>query len=288
MDQAQELRILTQKFSVDTSTSNDFNLKITSVTGGKGGVGKSNIALNLSIALSELGERVCLMDADFGLANIDILLGLKPKFNIAHVFSGQKKISEILVKGPGNIQIIPASSGLKHLADLSQEALSMFAIQAKELGRQFDHIIIDTSAGIARNVLTFLLASTHIIVVATPEPTSITDSYALLKTLTLENNDAKTMILMNMCRKEDEGTIVGNRLIQICKHFLNITPELIGIVNYNTEMSNSIRKQKALLEAYPNSIATLQIKTIAQRLKNLAPKTNDLGNFFNSLKAFIS
>jgi flagellar biosynthesis protein FlhG len=287
MDQASELRTMKERSAGKAVFPPRPGLEITSITGGKGGVGKSNIALNLAVALSERGRRVCLLDADFGLANIDVLLGLKPPFNIAQVFAGRKKLDEILMDGPGNVKLIPAASGLRHLAELSEQSLSRLAIEARELGSRFDHLIIDTPAGISRNVMTFLLASSQIVVVATPEPTSITDSYALLKSHHLEGGRARTLILMNMCRSREEGERVGQRLRQISKHFLGIFPGFLGVVRFDAQWTRAIRRQRSLLELFPCGEAADEIRRLAQKLDREETAKNDLGDFFSRIKATL-
>jgi len=289
MDQANELRILKEQELENKSVFNQNHaLKITAVTGGKGGVGKSNIALNLALALIAKGERVCILDADFGLANIDVLLGIKPQYNISHVLSGEKKLIDIICTGVNGLKLIPGASGLKQLADLSEEVLHSFAIQARTLGVEFDRLIIDTPAGIANNVLTFLLAATEIITVTSPEPTSITDSYALLKTFKLEHGKAKVMLVMNMCRNNKEGDIVSSRLINICNNFLGFKPEYLGNINLDMKFVNAIRRQRPVIISEPSSVVSAQIVNLADRLKSIESEKADLGNFFTSFKEFVS
>jgi len=288
MDQADELRILKRQNIRSQSTSGlNHALKITAVTGGKGGVGKSNIALNLALSLISKGERVCILDADFGLANIDVLLGIKPKYNISHVLSGEKKLVEIICTGVNGLKLIPGASGLKQLADLSEDVLNSFVNQARLLGAGFDRLIIDTPAGIANNVLTFLLAATEIITVTSPEPTSITDSYALLKTFKLEHGKAKVMLIMNMCRNNREGELVSSRLISICNNFLGFKPQYLGNINLDIKFVNAIRRQKPIVISDPSSSVAGQIMNLADKLRLIESEKADLGNFFTSFKEFV-
>jgi flagellar biosynthesis protein FlhG len=233
------------------------------VTGGKGGVGKSNLALNFSLALMELGEKVCLIDADFGLANLDVLLGIKPMFHWGHVLSGQKTLEEIVLEGPKGLCWIPACSGFKSMARLPEDALQFFVQEAEKLTHRFDRVILDTAAGISPDVLTLLYASQKIIVVLTPEPTSMTDSYALIKALKMENAEGELYLLLNQCRHEDEGKKVALRLQRICTHFLGKTPELLGVLIQDEKVSLAVRQQKAFLELYPDSTPSKQIRTMA-------------------------
>lgn len=289
MDQAAGLRQWKEESARQkTPDTREIPMRITAVTGGKGGVGKSNIALNLALALKKSGKRVCLMDADLGLSSIDVLLGIKPRFNLGHVLTGQKTMKEILVEGPFGLSLIPAASGLKHLAELGEEKLMYFVEEASSLADQFDHLIIDTPAGISRGVLTFLLMSSEVIVVATPEPTSLTDSYAVIKSLKLEGGKAKVMFLFNMCRNEEEGIRVGEKLKEICRHFMGMTPEIIGVVSYDPSVPLAVRKQRAFLDLYPASKASQQITDAASRLVLTESKPNDLGDFFSAMKDLFS
>ncbi len=260
--------------------------KLIAVTGGKGGVGKSHVALNFSLALVELGQKVCLIDADLGLANLDLLLGVKPLFHLGHVFSGQKTVEEILLEGPKGLCWIPGSSGFKQLARLPEEDLQFLIQQAEKLTHRFDLVVFDTAAGISPDVLMLLHASQKIIVVLTPEPTSITDSYALIKTLKIENTESNLCLLLNQCRHEDEGRKVALRVQRICAHFLGMTPELLGILTQDDKVQLATRKQKAFLELYPDSTVSKQIRSIAQRWKQKNGKPMD--PFFDNLKNFVS
>ena len=289
MDQAAGLRQWKEESArLRTSESGPGRMRITAITGGKGGVGKSNVALNLSLALRKAGKRVCLMDADLGLSSIDVLLGIKPRYNLGHVLTGQKSMKEILVEGPFGLSLIPAASGLKHLAELSEEKLMYFVEEASSLADQFDHLIIDTPAGISRSVLTFLLMASEVIVVATPEPTSLTDSYAVIKSLKLEGGKARVMFLFNMCRNEEEGTRVGEKLKEICRHFMGMTPEIIGVINHDPSVSLAVRKQRAFLDLYPETKASRQITEAASKLMQAEVKPNDLGDFFSAMKDLFS
>jgi flagellar biosynthesis protein FlhG len=286
MDQAEQLRLLRNE---KCGLPNPLPLRrITAITGGKGGVGKSNVALNLTLALAELGESVGLMDADFGLANIDVLLGIKPKFNVGHVLSGQKNFSEIVMDAPGNIKLVPAASGFKNMAKLSEETLSFIAEQIRFLGHSFDHLIIDTAAGISSDVMTFLKISDEIIVIATPEPTSVTDSYALIKAFKIDGGRGHIKILLNMCQSEEDGLRIGERLRQICTHFLGLETELLGILLRDDLVVRSIRYQKAFLLAEPECSASKQIRKIALQLKSDHFEHRIRDDFFDSVKGALT
>lgn len=282
MDQAEQLRTMRQGDKLHQASVS--TARITVVTGGKGGVGKSNIALNLTLALSHLGEKICLIDADFGLANIDVLLGLKPKFHIGHVLNGQKSFEEILMTGPAGVMLIPAASGFKHLAQMSDDTLRLFVSQIRHLGHLFPHLIIDTAAGISNDVMMLLKIANEIIVVATPEPASVTDSYALIKSFKLEGGKAKIKILLNMCQTEDEGLIVGKRLQEICLNFLGTKPEFLGVINRDEQIIKAIRNQRAFLEMMPGCLASKQVKQIAVQLRSDTFDNKELDDFYQSMK----
>ncbi len=192
-----------------------------SVSSGKGGVGKSNVVVNLAVALDQLGRRVMILDADLGLANVDVLLGLTPALNISHVLNGSRRLEEVLVSGPGNIRIMPASSGVQQLTQLSQEQKILLVDLMDDLEANVDILLIDTGAGISDTVLYFNVAAQEKIVVVTPEPTSLTDAYAFIKVMFTRHGERSFRILANAVANEKEGHAVFRKLSRVADHFLD-------------------------------------------------------------------
>ena len=234
-------------------------VRVIAVTSGKGGVGKTNVVTNLAIALSRLGKKVLVMDADLSLANIDILLGLTPDYHIGHVLNGERLISEILVDGPAGITILPASSGWEDLTALDDMQKLSLLEQMDALDRDFEIVLVDTAAGIGNNVLYFNQAAQERVVVVTPEPTSLTDAYALIKVLS-QHKEKYFRLLMNMVQDEKEAKDVYRKLAAVADRFLDdVSLDYLGFVPTDKNLVNAVRHQKALVEAYPQTPASKQI-----------------------------
>jgi len=256
--------------------------RVIAVTSGKGGVGKTNIAANLAYHLSRMGKRTLVLDADMGLANIDVILGLAPKYNLYHVLRGEKALSDVIVQGPGGMKILPATSGIPEMAELSRGEKLALLDELDGLGSELDFMLIDTAAGIAGNVIYFNVAAREIIVVASPEPTSITDAYALIKVLYSQHGEKRFMLLANMVKNSGEAREVFLKVSNATSHFLNLSIEFIGHVPEDTRVTEAVRRQKALAEAYPDAAASRCIETIARKLCKRQPETGEAG----SLKFF--
>lgn len=244
------------------------SLTTVAVASGKGGVGKTNISLNVSIALAHAGRKVLLMDADLGLANIDVLLGLHPKFNLAHVLDGKCTLDEAMLTGPGGIKLIPASSGLSHMAQLSESEHAGIIHLFSQLDTDIDTMLIDTGAGIADNVVTFCKAAQEVIIVVCDEPTSIADAYALIKVLR-SNHDVRAFnIIVNMVKDRQHGLRVHAALAQVTDRFLDVDLRLLGCVPNDSYVRKAVRAQKAVLERHPLSAASLALRAIARRISD--------------------
>lgn len=242
-------------------------VRVMAVSSGKGGVGKTNMVLNLAIALDQLGKNVLILDADLGLANIDVLLGLTPRYNIAHVINGSKRLDEILVQGPGEIRIMPASSGVQELTKLSDEQKLHFLEALDELESTLDVLLIDTAAGISDTVLYFILAAHEKIVVVTPEPTSLTDAYAMIKVLYTQYSERHFKILANGVRDENSGKAIFANIAKVADHFLDgMSLDYLGCVPYDPNIHKSVMKQQPLLYSFPNSPAATAITELARRI----------------------
>ncbi len=240
-------------------------IKVMAVTGGKGGVGKTNVSLNLAISLAKQGKRVLVLDADLGLANVDVLLGLRVDKNLSHVLRGECTLDDILVTGPHGVKIAPATSGSKSMAELGQTEHAGLIRAFSELRTEIDVLIIDTAAGISDMVMSFSRAAQDVLVVVCDEPTSLTDAYALIKILNREHGVFKFKIVANMVRSEREGKELFSKLSKVTGRFLDVALELVGVVPFDENIRKSVRKQAAIVDAYPSSPAALAITSLAQK-----------------------
>jgi flagellar biosynthesis protein FlhG len=254
--------------------------RVIAVTSGKGGVGKTNIVANLGLSLVRYGKKVIILDADLGLGNLDVLLGLSPPFNLGHVIAGEKTLSQIVVEGPGGLMILPASSGLYELTRLSiQQQYAVFG-QLETLAQTVDVVLIDTAAGISANVLFFSAAAHEILVVATPEPTSVTDAYALMKVLSLRYAESHFKLLVNQVADANEAEEVFRQLSVVAERFLKISIDYVGYVLTDRHVGHSVRRQRILTDASPESDAARCIATVARRLIHTPPPTPGKGKLF--------
>lgn len=257
-------------------------IRVIAITSGKGGVGKTNIAANLAYHLSQMKKKTLILDADMGLANIDVILGLAPKYNLSHVLSGEKALADVILEGPGGMQILPASSGIQEMAELSKGEKLALLDELGEFGGELDFLLIDTAAGIAGNVIYFNVAAREIIVVVSPEPTSITDAYALIKILYSNYGEKRFMLLANMVRNSSEAREVFLKVSNATSHFLNLSIDYLGYVLDDTRVTDAVRRQKAVAEIYPDSRASKCLQSIARKLCKLHPEFSESG----SLKFF--
>ncbi len=243
-------------------------VKTIAVASGKGGVGKTNIAANLAIEMKKKGRRVMILDADLGLSNIDILFQLTPRYNIQHVLSGEMNLKDIIVEGPFGIKILPASSGIQELTALDefQRLKLLEGFDSAEL--DIDCLIIDTAAGISENVAFFCIAAQETVVVTSPEPTAITDAYALIKVLFTRYQEKEFRILVNMAKTPEEAFEVFRRLSLVAERFLNISLDYIGYIPFDISVQKAVKAQRALIDIYPNSIASKQFAEIATKFSD--------------------
>ncbi len=253
-DQASGLRRMKQRM-----------VKVIAVTGGKGGVGKTNVTLNLAMAMAQMGKKVLVLDADLGLANCDVMLGLRVERNLSHVLSGEAELDDILVTGPFGIKIVPATSGTQSMTELSPAEHAGLIRAFSELKTQFDILLVDTAAGISDMVLSFSRASQDVLVVVCDEPSSITDAYALMKILSREHAVQKFKIVANMVRSLKEGQELFAKLSRVTDRFLDVTLELVATIPFDENVRKAARKQKAFIEAFPKTPASLAVKTLATR-----------------------
>lgn len=243
-------------------------VQVIAVTGGKGGVGKSNISVNLGIALAEKGKRVVLLDADLGLGNLDVLLGITARHTLQDVLAGECDLRDVLVNGPGGIRIVPASSGTQRMTQLSPMEHAGLINAFSELGDQIDVLIVDTAAGISESVVSFLRASQELLLVVCDEPTSITDAYALIKLMNRDYGTNRFRILANQVSGEQEGRVLFDKLTRVTERFLDVALQYVGIVPYDEAVKKSVQRQKAVLEAYPRGKASVAIRGLADQVEN--------------------
>jgi flagellar biosynthesis protein FlhG len=227
--------------------------RVIAITSGKGGVGKTNIVANLGLAFSRLGKKVLILDADMGLGNLDVLLGLAPKYNLSHVIKGEKTIHDIVLTGPEDLKILPASSGIQELTNLTVEQKIRVLTQLDVLVDSVDILLIDTAAGISSNVMDFNVTAHEIMVVVSPEPTALTDAYALMKVLSLKYSIEHCKLLVNLVVNNQEGKEIYRQLNLVASRFLEISIEYVGCVLFDEKVTQGVRKQKNISELYPNT-----------------------------------
>lgn len=249
-----------------TGTTKQKQIKTITVTSGKGGVGKSNVVANLAVVLSLAGKKVMIIDADLGLSNIDVIFDLAPKYTIQHILSGEKKLSEVLADGPHGIKILAASSGVQELTGLDEFQRLRLIEEFESYDAEIDFLLIDTGAGIAENVAFFCIAAQEIIVVTSPEPTALTDAYALIKVLNTQYQEKDFKILVNSARNSEDAFEVFRRLSIAAEKFLSLSLDYLGFLPYDESIPRAVRQQKAFIDAYPNCKAADNLRIIASKV----------------------
>ena len=286
-DQADTLRQMARTARQNTGQANkatehmaeqQHGVRVISVTSGKGGVGKSNVVANLAMALAAQGKKVLIVDADLGVGNLDVLLGLSPQYNLNHVLSGEKSLPEIIVEVTPSIKLIPAGSGVQEYTSLGQHEKLRLLDELDMLEEEFDIMIIDTEAGISENVTYFTVAAQEILVVVTPEPTSITDVYALIKLLATRYSEHHFKVLINMARDSEDALEVFRKLANVAGRFLDISLDYLGCVVRDERLIDSVKKQKAVYELHPDSDASNCFNTLARRVLENSRQSKLKGN----------
>lgn len=266
MDQAEKLRSMVKANGDTAQPQNSKLARVITVTSGKGGVGKSSIAINLAMQFRKKGKSVIIFDADFGLANIEVMFGAIPKYNLADMIFRGKNFKDIIVEGPEGIGFISGGSGINGLGNMNREQVQYLVYKLKELETLADVIIIDTGAGISDSVLEFVSSSGEVVLVTTPEPTSITDSYALLKALnareSFDKEICKIKVVANRVTNYEEGKNLFSKLEVVVSKFLQINLSFLGVVPMDMNMSKSIMQQKPISMVYPNSAGAKAIEEI--------------------------
>ncbi len=261
-------------------------LRAIAITSGKGGVGKTNLTVNLAIVLSRMGHRVLVLDGDLGLANVDVLLGIRPRHNLRHVLDGAKSIDQIIVEGPENVKILPGGSGLYDMANLDECQARALVESAAALDGLADILLVDTAAGISANVINLVLAAGEILVVASPEPTSIADAYGLIKAVAGESRQPCFRLVLNMAAGPAEAKEAAQRIILAANRFLDVEVEDCGMIVSDSNVPKAVRAQVPFLLTYPKTPASIGVLALARRLLSRRDATEDrsgLDDFFHRL-----
>jgi flagellar biosynthesis protein FlhG len=298
LDQASGLRDLIQKYSNDvwdlrkaerTEGKNDSAPKVIAVTSGKGGVGKTNVVGNLAIEFSRMNKNVLIFDGDLGLANIDVLLGIRSRFHIQHVISGEKSLSDIIEIGPENIRIIPGGSGLQKLSNLSEGERLLLLNEFDSLDEHVDIFLIDTGAGIGTNITYLNMAAEERIVISTPEPTSITDAYAMIKVMYQQHGTKTFKLLVNMAKNKKEADAVFNNIHSNLSRFLqDIQLDYLGFISRDDHIQKSVRKQTPVVISYPKSTSGKQFHQLAKKIIDASKAIDDVKTLSFFWKKFMS
>ena len=272
--------------ALSRNVMNNDPIKVIAVTSGKGGVGKTNVAANLAVSLGALDNNVMLLDADLGLANVDVLLGLQPRFNLSHVLSGETDLESTILRGPKNIRIVPASSGNKSLIDVPAVSQSAVIQAFAGLADQPDILLIDTAAGISDSVARFVSAAQQAIVVVCDEPASITDAYALIKVFSSHYGITQFEIVTNQTRDDWQGQKLFSKLRKVADHYLDVVLHHLGNVPHDEWLRTAVQEQRSVADAYPNSTSAMAFQKIAravQRRKTRSVANGNIQFFFERL-----
>lgn len=288
-DQAQMLRNLVMKREQERtarlSNAGQRTAKLITVTSGKGGVGKSNFTLNFALALQSMGKKVLVFDADIGMANIDVLMGVSAEYNLYHLLRREKRIDEIIERGPGFLSFIAGGSGMSELFSLSQSDLNYFTEEIERVAGEMDYIIFDTGAGLSKENFNFIYSSDECLVVTTPEPTSITDAYALIKVVSSKGNDTAFKLIVNRAGDEREADQTADKIMMAAQRFLKVEISMLGYISEDRHVVQAVKKQVPFSIAFPNCTASMEIQRIA-RSYMLVPASTESGTL-TGIKGFM-
>lgn len=246
------------------STGRHRPVQVVAVASGKGGVGKTNVSVNLAAARALAGQKVWLLDADLGLANIDVLLGLNPRSNLSHVLNGECELDDVVLSGPAGLKIVPAASGIQHMASLSAAECSGVIHAFSELSEQMDMLVVDVAAGIHSSVTMFARAAHEVLVVVCDEPASVTDAYALIKVLSRDHGVQRARIVANMVRSYAEGRALYRKIARVTDHYLDVTLHYAGCIPHDEFLRRALQRQQPVVTAYPSCRATAAFKKLAE------------------------
>ncbi len=292
-DQAERLRQMTQNSSIPKSPviKQGPKSRVITVTSGKGGVGKTNFTVNLALALAGFGQKVLVIDADFGMANVEVVLGCSSSYNVLHLLEDGLSLTDIVTEGPRGIKFMAGGSGMYHLANMSDTHLQHIVSQISLFDNWADIVLIDTGAGLSRNVLNFVIAADEVIIITTPEPTAITDAYAMMKAYGAQNGTAPLRLVVNRILDLDEGQMVVDKLMRVSQRFLQVSVNNLGYVYEDRNMVKAVKNQVPLLLTFPESISSRCIANIAQRLLavpgEIPQRPRGMKGFFHKFLEFI-
>jgi flagellar biosynthesis protein FlhG len=253
------------------------------ITGGKGGVGKSNLALNLALELGHLGKSVALIDADFGLANVDLLCGVLPQFHLGHVIAGMKQLDEIAIPLSANVDLIPGGSGIEELANFSLTSRPHIFAQMREMEDTLDFMLVDSAAGIAENVSSVVAAASEVIIVVTPEPTSIVDAYATIKVILRHSPGKPISVVVNNVKGVGDAEHVFQSIDAAVRSFLDHHVDFLGMIPHDAQVQDAIREQTPVVHAAPDCPASRAIRLIAKQLSKETGRDAQVGSFWEAL-----
>src|SRR6202789_2757902 len=240
-------------------------VKVIAVTGGKGGVGKTTVSANLAVSIAAQGRDVMLLDADLGMANVDVILGLHTRFHLGHVVKGECALEDAIVTGPHGLQIVPAASGIKHMANLSEAEQAGIIRAFSDLYHRVEVLVVDTAAGLHDSVTTFTQAAHHVVVVVCDEPAPITDASAWIRVLSREHGVQRFQILANQPRRSGEGPGLYEKIARVCDRFLNVRLEFAASIPFDDYLRRAVQRQTAVVDAYPASISSVALKNLASK-----------------------
>ncbi|HWR40591.1 MAG TPA: MinD/ParA family protein [Patescibacteria group bacterium] len=293
-DQAEKLRQMTRKTAIIPKNfvvqEEEASTRIITITSGKGGVGKTNFTVNLALALAGQQKKVLVIDADLGMANVEVILGHSAPYSILNLLEDGLNIQDIMADGPRGIKFLSGGSGIYHLANLNDAGLQRVIQQIVSLEDWADVILIDTGAGISRNVLNFVMAADEVIIVTTPEPTAITDAYAMMKTYAGHQGTAPLKLVVNRVVEVEEGQIAVDKLIKVASRFLELSVTNLGFVYEDRNMVKAVKNQTPLLISFPDTISARCIEDIARRLLygELVGRPKGLKSFFQKFMEMLN
>jgi flagellar biosynthesis protein FlhG len=274
-DQADTLR------NIDNTAASTDKLKsatrVYAITSGKGGVGKTAVVANTATAMAKMGKKVLILDADLGLANIDVVFGIAPRYNLNHFFAGDQDLCSILTEGPYGIKILPAGSGVQNFTRLDSKQKLRLLDGLDQMHNDFDFVLIDTEAGISENVTYFNTAAQEILVVTTPDPTAITDAYALMKLLSTQYHEKRFNLVVNQIQHENEALDVYRKLTMVSNRYLDISIDFLGSIPADKQMTDAIRKQRVIVDLYPSSKISTAFESLAATICSEKPATTPKG-----------
>ena len=292
-DQAEKLRQMTLRspsIPISPIIKQSAKTRVITVTSGKGGVGKTNFTVNLALALAAFDKKVLVIDADLGMANVEVVLGCSASYNILNLLEDGLQITDIATEGPRGIKFMAGGSGIYHLANLSDAHLQHIVNQISLFDNWADFILIDTGAGISRNVLNFVMAADEVIIITTPEPTAITDAYAMVKAYAGQKGTAPLKLVVNRIIDRDEGQVVVDKLMRVSQRFLEVAIEHLGYVYEDRNMVKAVKSQIPLLIAFPEAISSRCIENIAKKVlydKNMQQRPRGIKGFFNKFLEYM-